>query len=207
MFIKMYNENPNPRHVRMVVDSLKEGGVIIYPTDTVYGIGCDIFNSQAVEKIARLKGIKAEKANFSFIVSDLSHLSNYTRFVDNDIFRLMKQLLPGPYTFILHANSSVPKILKNKKKTVGIRIPDNNIILEIVRELGNPILTTSIHDVDDIIEYTTDPEIIYENFKDKIDILIDGGFGGNVPSTVIDCTGDEPVILREGAGKVEDVVY
>jgi len=207
MYVKMYNENPNPRHVRGMVDILKSGGVIIYPTDTVYGIGCDIYNSQAVEKVARLKGLRPDKAKFSFIVSDLSEMSNYTRFVNNDIFKLMKLLLPGPYTFILHASSSVPKIMKTKKKTVGIRIPDNNIILDIVRELGNPILTTSIHDSDDIIDYTTDPEIINENFKSKVDAVIDGGFGGNVPSTVIDCTGDQPLVLREGAGNIQDPTY
>lgn len=206
MLIKMYNENPNPRHVRMVCDILKDGGIIIYPTDTVYGLGCDIFNTSAVEKVARLKGLRPEKANFSFIVSDLSHLSNYTRFVDNKVFKLMKSVLPGPYTFILDANSSVPKILKTRKKTVGIRIPDNSIILEIVRELGNPILTTSIHDSDEILDYTTDPELIYENFRDKVDVMIDGGFGGNIPSTVIDCTSDEPTVLREGAGSVEELI-
>lgn len=207
MYVKMYNENPNPRHVRAIVDILKSGGVIIYPTDTVYGLGCDIYNSQAIEKVARLKGLRPDKAQFSFIVSDLSDLSNYTRFVKNDIFKLMKSLLPGPYTFILHASSNVPKIMKTKKKTVGIRIPDNNIILDIVRELGNPILTTSIHDSDDIIDYTTDPEIINDNFKTKVDAVIDGGFGGNVPSTVIDCTEDQPLILREGAGQIQDLTY
>ena len=203
----MYNENPNPRHVRMVCDTLKEGGVIIYPTDTVYGFGCDIYNSHAVERIARLKGLRPDKANFSFIVADLSDLSKYTRFVTNNIFKLMKSLLPGPYTFILHANSSVPKILKTKKKTVGIRIPDNNIILEIVRELGNPILTTSIHDTDEIIDYTTDPEVLYENFKEKVDAVIDGGFGGNIPSTIIDCTGDVPLVVREGAGDIQNFSF
>jgi tRNA threonylcarbamoyl adenosine modification protein (Sua5/YciO/YrdC/YwlC family) len=207
MLVKMYNENPDPRHVRNISEILRDGGIIIYPTDTVYGLGCDIYNASAIEKVARIKGVKADKANFSFIVSDLSHLSNFTRFVSNDVFRLMKSLLPGPYTFILNANSSVPKILKTKKKTVGIRIPDNDIILEIVRDLGNPILTTSIHDSDDIIDYTTDPEILYDNFKDRVDVVIDGGFGGNIPSTIIDCTGDIPEIIREGAGKVEDISY
>jgi len=199
----MYEENPNEKHVRQVCDILRDGGVIIYPTDTVYGLGCDIFQAKAIERIARLKNIKPEKANFSFIVSDLSHLSSYTRFVDNDVFKLMKSKLPGPFTFILHASSNVPKILKNKKKTVGIRIPDNRIILDIVEELGHPILTTSVHDDDDIIDYTTDPELIYENFRDKIDLMIDGGFGGNIPSTVIDCTLDQPEVLREGAGLLE----
>ena len=201
MLIKMYNENPNPGQIRKICDLLIDGGIIIYPTDTVYGIGCDIYNQKAIERIARLKGIKPEKARFSFIVPDLSHLSAYTRFVDNSVFKLMKANLPGPYTFILHANSKVPHILKSKKKTIGIRIPDNNIILEIVKELGHPILTTSIHDEDEIIEYTTDPELIHENFKEKVDLVIDGGYGGNIPSTIIDCTGSEPIILREGAGK------
>ncbi len=203
MYIRMYEENPNVKHVRQVCDVLNNGGIIIYPTDTVYGIGCDIYQTRAVESIARLKNINPYKANFSFIVSDLSHLSEYSRYVDNDIFKLMKSKLPGPYTFILHASSNVPKILKNKKKTVGIRIPNNRIILDIVRELGHPILTTSVHDDDQIIDYTTDPELIYEKYRDSIDLLIDGGFGGNIPSTVIDCTGEQPEILREGAGVME----
>ena len=203
MYIRMYEENPNERHVRQVCDVLRDGGVIIYPTDTVYGMGCDIFQTKAVERIAKIKNINPDKANFSFIVSDLSHLSAYSRFVDNDVFKLMKSKLPGPFTFILHASNSVPKILKNRKKTVGIRIPNNRIILDIVEELGHPILTTSVHDDDEIIDYTTDPELIYENFRDRIDLMVDGGFGGNVPSTVIDCTGEQPEVIREGAGVVE----
>ncbi len=203
MYIKLYNENTNLRQVRQVCEILDSGGVIIYPTDTVYGLGCDIYRQRAIERIARIKGIKPEKANFSFIVSDLSHLSDYTRNIENRIFKLMKSNLPGPFTFILPANNQVPRILKNKKKTVGIRIPDNNIILTVVKELGHPILTTSIHDHDKILEYTTDPEIIYENFKDRIDLLIDGGYGGNVPSTIIDCTADEPVIIRQGLGIIK----
>lgn len=199
----MYNENPNARHVQKVAEVLRKGGVIIYPTDTVYGIGCDIFQQKAIERIARIKGVKTEKANFSFIVSSLSHLSDFARQVDNDVFKLMKSCLPGPFTFILHASNHVPKILKNNKKTVGIRIPDNNIILDIVKELGHPILTTSVHDHDKLIEYTTDPELIYENFRDKVDLLIDGGFGGNIPSTIVNCTGPEPVIIRQGAGVLE----
>lgn len=202
MLIKLYEENPNPKQVQAVCDILSRGGVIIYPTDTVYGIGCDIYQHKAVERIARIKGIRPDHANFSFIVSDLSHLSDYAKWVNNDTFKLMKRTLPGPYTFILHASSNVPRILKNRKKTVGIRIPKNNIIMEIVRELGHPILTTSLHDSDEIIEYTTDPELIHENFEEKVDLVIDGGFGGNVPSTVIDCTGEEPLILREGAGEM-----
>ena len=202
-FIKLYEENPNSRMVRDVCDVLEAGGIIIYPTDTVYGLGCDIYNSRAIDRIARLKNVKTDKAHFSFIVSDLSHLSDYTKYVSNDIFKLMKSSLPGPFTFILNANSNVPKILKSKKKTIGIRIPRNNIILEIVKELGRPILTTSIHDNDEIIDYTTDPELIYENFKDKVDLIIDGGYGGNIPSTIVDCTGDEIWIVREGAGQID----
>lgn len=203
MYIRLYNENPNPKQVREVCDVLREGGVIIYPTDTVYGIGCDIFKPKAVERIARIKGIKAEKANFSFIVPDFSNLSDFTRPLDNRVFKLMKSHLPGPFTFILPASNKVPRILENRKKSVGIRIPDNPIILEIVRELGHPILTTSIHDVDHIVEYTTDPEIIYENFQDQIDLLVDGGYGGNIPSTIIDCTGEDPIIVRQGLGIFE----
>lgn len=200
MYIRLYNENPNPKQVREVCEVLNEGGVIIYPTDTVYGIGCDIFKPRAVERIAKLKGIKPEKANFSFIVPDLSNLADYTRPLDNRIFKLMKSHLPGPFTFILPASSKVPKIMENRKKTVGIRIPDNNIIRDVARELGRPVLTTSIHDTDLIVEYTTDPEMIYENFKDHIDLMVDGGYGGNVPSTIVDCTGDEPLIIRQGLG-------
>jgi tRNA threonylcarbamoyl adenosine modification protein (Sua5/YciO/YrdC/YwlC family) len=203
MYIKLYNENPNERQVRMVCDILRKGGVIIYPTDTVYGLGCDIYSQKAVERVAKIKGIKPEKANFSLIVNDLSHLSAYTRILDNHVFKLMKALLPGPYTFILPASNQLPRILKNKKKTVGIRIPENNIILDIVRELGSPVLTTSIHDDDEIIDYTTDPEIIYENFRELIDVMVDGGYGGNVPSTIIDCTGSEPEIIRQGLGLLQ----
>jgi tRNA threonylcarbamoyl adenosine modification protein (Sua5/YciO/YrdC/YwlC family) len=202
MYIKMYNENPSPRLIRQVADVLRDGGVIIYPTDTVYGLGCDIFKPKAVERIAWIKGIKPEKANFSFIVPDFSNLSDYTRPFSNSIFKLMKSHLPGPFTFILPASSKVPKIMENRKKTVGIRIPDNNIILEIAKELGHPILTTSVHDSDKIVVYTTDPEVIYENFREQIDLMIDGGYGGNIPSTIVDCTGDEPVIVRQGLGEL-----
>lgn len=203
MFLKLYEENPDPRLIRKICECLEKGGIIIYPTDTVYGIGCDIFQTKTVEKIALLKGLKTEKAKFSFIVHDLSSLSDYTKWVSNETFKLMKKTLPGAFTFILHASSAVPKILKTKKKTIGIRIPDNNIILEIIRELGHPILTTSLHDRDEILKYTTDPELINDNFKDKVDIIIDGGFGKNIPSTIIDCTGEEPIIVREGAGIID----
>jgi tRNA threonylcarbamoyl adenosine modification protein (Sua5/YciO/YrdC/YwlC family) len=199
----LYNENPNPRDVRQIVEVLRNNGVIIYPTDTVYGMGCDITNQKAVERVARLKGVKIEKANFSFICSDLSHLSDYTKPISNSVFKLMKKNLPGPFTFILEANNNVPKYFKGKKKTVGIRVPDNNIIHEIVNELGNPILSTSIHDEDEILEYTTDPELIYEKYGNTVEIVIDGGYGELVPSTVVDCTKNELEIVREGKGILE----
>lgn len=202
MFIKLYNENPNPREILKVVEVLQQGGLIIYPTDTVYGLGCDITNTKAVERIARIKGINIEKSNFSFICSDLSHLSIYARPISNHVFKIIKKNVPGPFTFILEASSNVPKYFKGKKKTVGIRVPDNNIIREIVKELGNPILSTSIHDEDEIIEYTTDPELIYEKFKDIADLIIDGGYGESVPSTIVDFTSSEPVIIRKGKGKL-----
>jgi tRNA threonylcarbamoyl adenosine modification protein (Sua5/YciO/YrdC/YwlC family) len=202
MLLRIYNENPNPRDIRKVVEVLRDGGVIIYPTDTVYGMGCDITNQKAVEKVTKLKGIKIEKANFSFICSDLSHIADYTRPIPNSVFKLMKKNLPGPFTFILEANNNVPRYFKGKKKTVGIRIPDNNTIREIVYELGNPILSTSIYDEDEILEYTTDPELIYEKYKDFADLIIDGGYGELMPSTVIDCTRDDIEIIREGKGKL-----
>ncbi|MEL7589128.1 MAG: L-threonylcarbamoyladenylate synthase [Prolixibacteraceae bacterium] len=202
MLIKIYEENPAPKAIQQVVDILRSGGVIIYPTDTVYGIGCDITHQKAVEKVARLKKIAIEKSNLSFICSDLSHLSDYCRPLPNHLFKLMRSYLPGPYTFILNASSQVPHYFKGKKKTVGIRIPDNKIILEIVKELGNPILSTSVHDEDEIIDYTTDPELIHEKFKDLVDLVIDGGFGGNMPSTVLDCTDEVPRIIRQGKGEM-----
>jgi tRNA threonylcarbamoyl adenosine modification protein (Sua5/YciO/YrdC/YwlC family) len=204
MLLKIHPENPDSRKISMVVDILKTGGVIIYPTDTVYGLGCDIFNSKAVERVARIKGIKPEKANFSFICMDLSHLSDFTRQISNQTFKIMKHYLPGPFTFILEANNNVPKLFKNKKKTVGVRIPEHNIPLEIVRLLGNPILTTSIHDDDKVIDYTTDPELIHENMGQLVDVVIDGGYGNIVPSTIIDCTGDTPRVVRQGLGKFEE---
>lgn len=200
MLLKIHPENPSDRQIKKVVDCLNKGGIIIYPTDTVYGIGCDIYKNKAVEKIAFLKGIKKEKANFSFICSDLSHISDFTRPINNEIYKLMRKHLPGPYTFILQANNKVPKLFQSKKKTVGIRIPENNIIREIIKELGNPIMSSSVHDEDELIEYTTDPELIYEKFKDVVDIVIDGGSGGNEASTIIDCTQDEISIIREGKG-------
>lgn len=203
MLVKLYEKNPDPLLIDRVVDVLLNGGVIIYPTDTVYGIGCDITKARAIERVARIKGLKPEKANLAFICSDLSHLSDYARQVNTQVFRLMKSHLPGPYTFILHASHNVPRILKKNKKTVGIRIPDNNIILEIVRKLGRPILTTSLKEDDEILEYSTDPEVIYDEYKDLVDLVIDGGYGGVIPSTIIDCTGEEPEVIREGLGEIE----
>lgn len=202
MLVKLFNENPNLREIIRIVDVLRKGGLIIYPTDTVYGLGCDITNAKAVEKVARIKGVKVEKNSFSFICSDLSHISDYTKPISSSVFKLMKKNLPGPFTFILDANNNLPKYFK-VKKTVGIRVPDNNIIREIVRELGNPILSTSVYDDDEIIEYTTDPELIHEKYHEIADIVIDGGYGELIPSTIVDCTGDEITIVREGKGVLE----
>ncbi len=203
MLLRIYPETPSQRQIKIVADCLRNGGIIIYPTDSVYGLGCDIFKPKAIERIARLKGIKKEKAQFSFICYDLSQLSDYSRPLHNDIFKLMKRALPGPYTFILQANNNVPKLVQSKKKTVGIRIPNNNISMEIVRELGNPFMSTSIHDDDELLEYSTDPELIYEKYCNLVDIVIDGGFGGNVPSTIVDCTKENIEIIREGLGNLD----
>lgn len=203
--IKIYEENPNPREIAKVVKTLREGGLIIYPTDTVYGLGCDITNTKALEKIARIKGVKLEKANFSFVCADLSNLSDYVRQIDNHTFKILKRALPGPYTFILPGNNNLPKDFK-KKKTVGIRVPDNNIARELVIQLGNPIVSTSIHDEDELLEYTTDPELIFEKWQNLVDIVIDGGYGDNTASTVIDLSEGEPVVVREGKGDV-DILY
>ena len=200
--IKIYENNPNPDAIRKVVKVLKKGGLVIFPSDTVYGLGCDITNNKALEKVARIKGVKLEKANFSFICNDLSNLSDYVKQIDSQTFKILKRALPGPYTFILPGNSNLPKAFK-KKKEVGIRVPDNNIVLEIVKELGNPIITTSIKDADEIIEYTTDPELIIEKWDKLVDLVVDGGYGGNIPSTVINLCGDEPELLREGKGSLE----
>ena len=201
-YIKIYKENPNATEINKVVDILKKGGLIIYPTDTVYGLGCDITNIKAVEKIARIKKIKVEKANFSFICNDLSHLSDYVKQIDTPTYKLLKRALPGPYTFILPGSKSLPNVFK-KKKTVGIRIPDNSIARAIVKQLGNPIISTSIHDEDDVLEYTTDPELIFEKWQHLVDGVIDGGFGDNHASTIIDLTKAEPTIIREGKGSLE----
>ena len=200
-FIKLYNENPNEKEIAKVVEVLRKGGLIIYPTDTVYGLGCDITNTKALERIARIKGVKLEKANFSFVCSDLKNLSDYVKQIDSSTFKLLKRALPGAYTFIMQGNNNLPKDFK-KKKTVGIRVPDNNIARSIVQLLGNPIVSTSIYDEDEVIEYTTDPELIFEKWQNQVDMVIDGGYGDNTASTVIDLSGDVPVIVREGKGDV-----
>jgi len=200
--IKIYKENPNPKEIDKVVKVLQNGGLVIYPTDTVYGLGCDITNTKALERIAKIKGVKLEKANFSFICNDLSHLSDYVKQIDTSTYKLLKRALPGPYTFVLPGSKSLPNVFK-KKKTVGIRVPNNAIALEIVKALGNPIVSTSIHDEDDVIEYTTDPELIFEKWQHKVDLVIDGGYGDNEASTVIDLTDSEPLVLREGKGGLD----
>ena len=189
MLLKVHPENPGERQLKIITDCLHDGGIVIYPSDTIYGMGCDITKIKAVDRIAQIKGIKREKANFSFICSDLSHLSDYTRPIPNNIFRLMRKALPGPFTFILNANNNVPHYFQSKKKTVGIRIPNHLVPLQIVEKLGNPIMSTSIHDEDEIIEYSTDPELIHEKYRDIVDIVVDSGHGGNIASTVVDCTG------------------
>lgn len=201
-FIKIYEDNPNPNEIKRVVKVLRNGGLVIYPTDTVYGLGCDITKSRALEKIARIKGVKLNKANWSFICADLSNLSDYVRQIDTPTFKILKRALPGPYTFVLPGNNNLPKDFK-KKKTVGIRVPDNEIARALVLELGNPIVSTSIYDEDELIEYTTDPELIYEKWDKLVDVVIDGGYGGNMASTVIDLSEDEPRVLREGKGTLD----
>ncbi len=199
-FIKLYEENPEEKKILRIVEILRNGGIIIYPTDTVYGLGCDIFNPKAIERLCRLKGINPKKTHLSFICYDLSDIATYARNINTPVFKLMKKTLPGPFTFVLKAGSNVPKIFQSNKKTVGIRVPDNNIPRQIVKELGNPIITTSIKDDDTLIEYTTDPELIYEKFSETVDAVIDGGYGDNSPSTVIDCTSDSWEVIREGKG-------
>ena len=203
MILKIYDKNPSEKHIRQAAQVLDNGGVIIFPTDTIYAIGCNIFSPRALERVARIKGINPKDTNFSFLFYDLSHLSEYTRPISNEVYKLMKRTLPGPFTFILNANNNVPKILGIKKKTVGIRIPDNPILMEILKELGKPVMSTSVHDDDEILEYTTDPELIHERYQDLVDLVIDGGHGDNTPSTIIDCTGDEILIVREGKGEIE----
>lgn len=202
--IKIFEKNPNETEIEKVVEVLKKGGIIIYPTDTVYGLGCDITNTKALEKVAKIKGVKLNKANFSFICYDLSNLSDYVRQIDTPSYKILKRALPGPYTFVLPGNNNLPKAFKNKR-TVGIRVPDNKIIRELVKQLGNPIVSTSIYDEDDLIEYTTDPELIYEKWGNIVDIVIDGGFGNNVPSTIVELSDGEITILCEGKGSIDDL--
>ena len=201
-FIKIYEENPNPKDVKRVVDIISKGGLVVFPSDTVYALGCDIKNTRALERVAKLKGVKLEKANFSFVCKDLSNLSDYVRQISSATFKILKRALPGPYTFILPGNNNLPNVFK-KKKEVGIRVPANSIVQAIVHELGNPIISTSIYDEDEVIEYTTDPELIYEKWGHLVDVVVDGGYGDNVPSTVIDLTGEEPILIREGKGSLE----
>jgi tRNA threonylcarbamoyl adenosine modification protein (Sua5/YciO/YrdC/YwlC family) len=201
-FIKIYENKPSEAAIKKVVDVLRNGGLVIYPTDTVYGLGCDITNSKALERIARIKGIKLEKANFSFVCHDLSNLSNYVKQIDTPTFKILKHHLPGPYTFILPGNNNLPKEFK-KKTTVGIRVPANAIAIEIVKQLGNPIVSTSIHDDDEVLEYSTDPELIFEKWQNLVDLVIDGGYGDNIGSTIVDLSGHEPVLIRAGKGEWE----
>ncbi|PLX05567.1 MAG: threonylcarbamoyl-AMP synthase [Marinilabiliales bacterium] len=202
MLLKIHPENPENRHIRRVVETLNKGGTIIFPTDTVYAAGASVYKPAAFDKLISLKGIKKKEAQFSFIFNNLSMLSGFTKPLSNDIYRLMKRNLPGPFTFILNANNNVPKIFQTKKKTIGIRIPDNIILNEIVEQLDRPLLSTSIYDSDEIVEYTSDPMLIELSFENKVDIVIDGGFGGNIASTVVDCTSDVPEIIRQGKGEL-----
>ncbi|GHE74544.1 MULTISPECIES: L-threonylcarbamoyladenylate synthase [Roseivirga] len=201
-FIRLYEENPEPHKLDQIVKVLRNGGVVIYPTDTVYGIGCDFSNTKAVQRVCQIKNTKPQA--LSFICYDLSEISEYTKHLSTPVFKVMKKALPGPFTFILEASSKVPKVLNAKKKTVGIRVPNNNIPRELVKRLGNPIITTSIRDEDEVIEYSTDPELIYEKYENLVDIVIDGGYGGNMPSTVVDCSGDYFEVIREGLGDIEE---
>jgi len=202
MLIKLYEENPNPKDLGQIVECFLDGGVVIYPTDTVYALGCSIHSKTSIEKVARIKGVKLEKADFSFVFSDMSHISEYTHQFDSIVFKLLKRNLPGPFTFILQANSSIPKLFKRKKKTLGIRIPDHPICQLITQQLEKPLISTSIHDEDEVIEYTTDPELIYEKYKNQVDIVIDGGYGKNEASTVVDLTQHPFEVIREGIGEL-----
>jgi len=204
-FIRLYEENPDPKRISQIVNILRDGGVVIYPTDTVYGLGCDITSQKAIDRICKIKGINPKKHNFSMICADLSNISQFTRIITKPVFKLMKKAFPGPFTFILDASNQVPKILHSKKKTIGIRIPNHSIPLILVKELGNPILTTSIHDEDEVVEYSTDPGLIFEKYENLVDVVIDGGYGQNVASTILDCTGPEIEILRQGLGQLEDI--
>ena len=203
MLIEIHPDNPEPRKITEVVNCLRKGGVIIYPTDTIYSIGCDLRNKKAIENVARLKGVRLRKAQFSLICYDLSSIGDYTKQFDRSVFKAMNKALPGPYTFILNAGNKVPKLFETNKKEVGIRIPDNNIARQVVHELGNPIIATSVHDDDEILEYTTDPSLIHEKYENMVDLVIDGGYGKNNPSTIVDCTDGEINVIREGIGSID----
>lgn len=202
MLIKIYTDSPSEENIRLIAKTIKNGGVVIIPTDSVYTFTCDIYNPKAIEKVARLKKLKVQKADFSFLFNKLSTVAEYTHPFGNDVFKLMKKNLPGPFTFILEANNKIPKLFKNKKKTLGIRIPDNNIVHEIIKEVGNPILSSSVIDEDDIVEYTTDPSLIEEMYKNIVDFVVDGGYGNNEASTIVNCTSGEIEIIREGVKKI-----
>lgn len=201
--LHIHPDNPEGRKIQQAIDIIRAGGVIIYPTDTVYGLGCDITNNKAVEKICRIKGVKPAKATFSFICPDLSNISFYTKPFGSNIYKIMRKNLPGPFTFILKASNQVPKMLKNNRKQVGIRVPNSPIVAALLEQLDAPIMSSSIA-LPDEVAYPTDPQEIFEHYKNQVDLIIDGGFGGNQPSTVVDCTNDEPVIVREGLGTLED---
>jgi len=203
MLVKLYEENTNPKDLKLVTECIRDGGVIIYPTDTVYAMGCDINSRSGIERVARMKQVKVEKADFSFVFYDLSHISEYTKQFDTTVFKLLKRNLPGPFTFILEANNSIPRLFRNKKRTLGIRVPDNAICRSIIDKLDRPIISTSIHDEDEVIEYTTDPELIHEKYANKVDMVVDGGFGNNEASTVVDLTSGEAEIMRQGIGELE----
>lgn len=201
MLLHLHPDNPQPRNIRTIIECLQDGGIVIYPTDTIYGLGCDIFQHKAIERISQIKQVDPAKAQLSFICYDLSDLSTYTKSISTPLYRLLKTYLPGPYTFILPASKEVPRILKSKKDTIGLRVPDNNIVRSLIKELGHPILSASLPG--EMVEEYTDPERIYDNFKNRVDIVINGGIGGIIPSTVVDCTGEEPVVLRKGLGEWE----
>ncbi len=204
MLLRVHPENPAPRHIKMILDVFEKGGVVIFPTDTIYGMGCSIRHIRTVDRIAQIKGEKKNQSNYSFIFNNLSMLSDFTAPLDNPVFKLMKRNLPGPFTFIVEANNNIPKLFHNKKRTIGIRIPDNKVIHAIIEELGHPILTTSIHDEDEIVEYTTDPELIYEKYEDRVDLVIHAGYGDNEASTIVDCTSGDIEIIRQGKGILEE---
>lgn len=203
MLLEIHPQNPDPRKIKQVIECLNDGGVIIYPTDTVYSFGCDILNNKAIERVAQLKHLKADKAHFSIVCYDLSHITQYSKQISNPVFKLMKSVLPGPYTFILEAGKNIPKIFSDRKKTIGIRVPDNNIARTIVQQFGRPIIASSVHDEDEIVEYASEPAYIYEKFEKLVDIVIDGGAGSLDVSTILNCTGDEIEVIREGKGPID----